>query len=165
MTFVAIDFETANRYSNSACALGLVRVEDDAIVEKAAYYIRPPYRTFEFTNIHGITWDDVSDATNFRELWAEIHPVFRGADFLVAHNAPFDRRVMKSCFEYYGIPDPEFEFKCTVRLSRTILGIKPANLPNVCRELGIGLRHHDAGSDSEACARIMMEILRKENAV
>lgn len=30
-TFVALDFETANHYRDSACAIGLVRVEDSQI--------------------------------------------------------------------------------------------------------------------------------------
>jgi len=34
MNFLALDFETANYYRDSACALGLVRVEDDKIVEQ-----------------------------------------------------------------------------------------------------------------------------------
>jgi DNA polymerase-3 subunit epsilon len=29
-------------------------------------------------------------------------------------------------------------------------------LPDVCRRLGIGLIHHDPGSDAEACARIVI---------
>jgi DNA polymerase III epsilon subunit-like protein len=31
MNFLALDFETANYYCDSACALGLVRVEDNEI--------------------------------------------------------------------------------------------------------------------------------------
>jgi DNA polymerase-3 subunit epsilon len=29
-------------------------------------------------------------------------------------------------------------------------------LKSVCRRLGIALNHHDAGSDAEACARIVI---------
>jgi dihydroorotate dehydrogenase len=35
-------------------------------------------------------------------------------------------------------------------------GLRPNDLPSVCRRLGIGLVHHDAGSDAEACARIVI---------
>ena len=34
MNFLALDFETANYYRDSACALGLVRVENDKIVDR-----------------------------------------------------------------------------------------------------------------------------------
>ena len=41
-TFVAIDFETADYGRDSACALALVRVEAEVIVQRAFHYIRPP---------------------------------------------------------------------------------------------------------------------------
>jgi DNA polymerase-3 subunit epsilon len=52
--FIAIDFETANRYRNSACAISVVRVEDGKIVDTFSQLIRPPVPHFEFTYIHGI---------------------------------------------------------------------------------------------------------------
>ncbi|KAB2924433.1 MAG: 3'-5' exonuclease [Bacteroidetes bacterium] len=162
MTFLAIDFETANRYPDSACSVGLVRVTGGSITEKRTLLIRPPYDLFEFSHIHGITLRDVRRAPTFRERWKSIAPFFEGIDFAVAHNAPFDRRVLEACCRTFAITPPEVEFRCTVRLSRSVLRIKPANLSNVCRELFIPLEHHEAGSDAEACARIMMEVLRRE---
>ena len=53
-TFVAIDFETANHRGDSACALGLVRVEDGAVTAAESLLIRPPDRNFSFTWVHGI---------------------------------------------------------------------------------------------------------------
>src|SRR5207237_1122667 len=47
-------------------------------------------------------------------------------------------------------------FKCTVAMARYALGIRPANLANVCRRLGIPLTHHHAESDALACARIVL---------
>ena len=38
----AIDFETANGSPASACAVGLVRIRDGAVVERATWRIRPP---------------------------------------------------------------------------------------------------------------------------
>lgn len=43
-----------------------------------------------------------------------------------------------------------------MKLARRTWGLRPAKLPDVCRHLGIGLRHHDALSDAEACARIVL---------
>lgn len=160
-TFLAIDFETANRNANSACSVGLVRVAGEEIVEKKVFLIKPPYEYFEFTDIHGITWDMVKRKPTFKELWTKMSPYFDGVDFVVAHNAPFDKRVLESCCSTYGIARPEVEFRCTVKLSRSVLKIKPANLANVSRQLFIPLQHHDAGSDAEACARIMIEVLRR----
>ncbi len=161
MKFLAIDFETANRYPNSACSVGLVRVEDGVIKKKRTILIRPPYEYFEFSHIHGISLQDVEDQPTFKDAWKAMEPFFRAVDFVVAHNVGFDRRVLENCCSTYGIAAPEVEYRCTVRLSRSVLKIKPANLANVCRQLFIPLNHHDAGSDAEACARIMIEVLQR----
>jgi DNA polymerase III subunit epsilon len=161
MNFLAIDFETANRRPESACAIGVVRVESGNIHYKKTYLIKPLTQYFEFTDIHGITWDDVKRKPSFGELWNNLKEHFTNIDFIVAHNASFDKRVLNACCNFYGVSMPPYEFKCTVKLSRKVLGIRPANLPHVCRELGISLRHHDAGSDTEACARIMIEVLSR----
>jgi len=163
--FLAIDFETANCYPNSACSVGLVTVEKSRIRKKKTYLIRPPYRYFEFTDIHGITWDDVRSEPTFGELWTEIEDHFYDVDYFVAHNASFDKRVLQACCSTYGIEMPNKEFQCTVRLSRKVLGIKPADLSNVCSVLDIRLDHHNALSDSIACAKIMIEVLKNTNGV
>ncbi|MFO0657102.1 MAG: exonuclease domain-containing protein [Polyangia bacterium] len=90
-TFLALDFETANHKPQSACAIGVVRVEDDQVVAQESRLIRPPSRFFAFTDIHGITWDDVKDAPRFADVWHELQPLFDGATFIAAHNAGFDR--------------------------------------------------------------------------
>jgi DNA polymerase-3 subunit epsilon len=155
-TFTAIDFETANRYRNSACAVGLVRVERGRIVRRATHLIRPPYTWFEFTSIHGITWQRVSRAPTFADLWSTLTPFFRGVDFLAAHNAAFDRSVLRACCERYGLQVPPAPFRCTVRVARENWGIRPTTLRHVADHLGLPLEHHQAGSDAEACARIVM---------
>jgi DNA polymerase-3 subunit epsilon len=155
-TFVAIDFETADYGADSACAVGLVRVEGTHIVDRAHFLIRPPRRRFVFTYIHGITWRDVAEAPSFGELWPEIVTRFRGASFLAAHNASFDRGVLSACCRVYGLRPPTLPYLCTVRLARRTWNLYPTKLPNVCAFLNVPLKHHDAASDAEACARIVL---------
>lgn len=155
-TFVAIDFETADYYRDSACALALVRVEGEQIVDRQCFLIRPPRRQFAFTHLHGITWEDVARQPSFSQLWPRLYPLLRGVDFLAAHNAPFDRSVMRACCEVAGVAMPATPFLCTVRLSRQVWKLTQAKLPDVCRHLRIDLRHHHAASDAEACARIVL---------
>ncbi len=152
--FVAIDFETADRLPDSACAVGLVRVEEGRIVAKEHRLIRPPRHSFAFTWLHGISWADVVDASVFAGVWAELQPIIEGAGAFLAHNASFDRRVLEACCQSAGIAPPSLPFQCTVRLARSVLGIRPTNLANVCLHLSIPLKNHDALSDAEACARI-----------
>lgn len=154
--FVAIDFETADHGADSACAVALVRVEDRQVVVRETLLIRPPREYIFFTFIHGITWPMVKDAPVFRDAWPQLSPLLKDATFLAAHNAPFDRRVLSECCKAGGLTPPELPFVCTVQLARRRWAMKAANLPAVCRRLGIGLIHHDPASDAEACARIVI---------
>ncbi len=162
MNFTAIDFETANNYRHSACAVGLVRVEGGNIVEKKAFLIRPPEKWFRFTYIHGLTWDDVKDAPTFEGLWPRIKPIITAGEFLAAHNASFDRSVLLKTCSYYDISPPPVDFMCTMQLARKKLGIYPTKLPDVCRRLNIRLdNHHEALADALACARIVLHACRQ----
>jgi DNA polymerase-3 subunit epsilon len=155
-TFVALDFETADYSPDSACALGLVRVENYRIVRRTYHLIRPPRRRFVFTYLHGITWEDVAHQPTFAELWPSLTPMLAGVDFLAAHNASFDRSVLHRCCETAGLIPPALPFECTVRLARQTWSLYPTKLDNVCDHLGITLSHHHAASDAEACALIVI---------
>lgn len=160
VNFVAIDFETADYGRDSACAVALVRVESGAIVATEHRLIRPPRRRFVFTYLHGIAWEDVEGAPEFADVWPGLAPMLEGAEFLAAHNAPFDRGVLHACCESAGLRPPKVPFRCTVDLARRKWGIYPTKLDHVCRRLDIPLRHHDAASDAEACARIVLAAAR-----
>ncbi len=158
--FVAIDFETADQGRDSACAVGLVRVEGSRIVAREARLIRPPRRHFVFTYIHGIAWTDVADEPAFGPIWRELRPLLAGAEFLAAHNASFDRSVLSACCTKSRIAVPGLEFVCTMKLARATWDLYPTRLPDVCHHLGFRLNHHDAVSDAEACARIVLAARR-----
>jgi len=155
-SFVAIDFETADNGPDSACEVGIVRVEGLQIVQSQAFLIRPPRSRVMFTHVHGITWDMVKNSPGFADVWRSLVPMLEGASMLVAHNASFDKRVLAACCATNRLPMPELPFLCTVHVSRRRWGLKPNDLKSVCQRLGIGLMHHNAGSDAEACARIMI---------
>ncbi len=154
--FVAIDFETADRFRDSACALAMVRVESGKIVHKEHRLIKPPRKYFEFTYIHGITWDMVATEPDFQESWPSLKNILKDAEFLAAHNASFDRSVLNACCKKVNINPPSLPFQCTVKMARKKWGIYPTKLPNVCRYLDIPLNHHEALSDAMACAKIVI---------
>lgn len=154
--FVALDFETADNGGDSACAMGIVRVENGEVVLREHYLIRPPRKQMFFTHIHGIRWSDVANQPTFGELWSRVRDRFDGVDFISAHNASFDRRVLYASCETYGLVPPPQPFLCTVDLARKIWNIRPTKLPNVCQFLNIELNHHDALSDASACAQIVI---------
>ena len=155
-TFVAIDFETATARRDSACAVGLAACCGGRVVLSRTYLIRPPRPRFTFTRVHGLGWEDVEHAPDFAQLWSVLRAWIGGAAFLAAHNARFDRAVLQACCARYRLRLPRTSFTCTMQLARTQWGIRPTNLPEVCRRLRIPLRHHDAGADAHACARVVI---------
>ncbi len=154
--YVAIDFETANNSRSSACSVGLVTVSDNQIVSEDMFLIKPPSKQFLFTGIHGLTWDDVKNEMTFAELWPTIAEIINDADYLAAHNAPFDKGVLNMCCQEYGIKTPDIPFVCTVKLARSQWEIYPTKLNNVCSVLNIPLNHHEALSDARACAKVII---------
>jgi DNA polymerase-3 subunit epsilon len=163
MKIVALDFETADYRADSACALGIVTIEDGQIVKSDARLIRPPRK--QFTNLHGITWNDVKNEPAFDEVWDDVVGHWADADYLVAHNAPFDRKVLFTCCGRFGRPQPAAPFLCTVRIARAHWNFDKANLAYVSERLGIALKHHDAGSDALACAAIAAQAVQEGFAV
>lgn len=159
--FTAIDFETADYGRDSACAVGAVVVRDERIVSRYYQLIRPPRADFVFTYIHGLTWDDVRLSPSFRDIWPAFRALLEETDFLVAHNASFDRGVLHGCCQAAGLRPPRRKFLCTVALARDAWKLPSARLPAVCAHLGIPLEHHNALSDAEACARIAIQALRQ----
>jgi DNA polymerase-3 subunit epsilon len=154
--FVAIDFETGDNGRDSAISVALVVVRGGRITGSISRLIRPPRKRVMFTEIHGLTWDDVKDAPDFAGVWPDLAEAVAGADFLAAHNAAFDRGVLENCCAVHGLPNPAKPFLCTVQLARDVWNLRPTKLPDVCRYLALPLNHHEALSDATACANIVL---------
>jgi DNA polymerase III subunit epsilon len=161
MKLVAIDFETADQSADSACAIGIVSIEKGKITKKRYRLIRPPRRHFIFSYIHGISWADVEAQPTFSEVWDQFVPFWKDADYFLAHYAPFDRKVLTACCSVAGRRPPRVPFICTVRVARSHWNFRPANLPTVCTNLGISLKHHNAASDALACASIAIRAMKE----
>lgn len=164
--FVAVDFETANRRGAvSACQIALTRVADGQLTEEYVTYLRPPagFQRFEFTDIHGITWEDVEDAPEWAQVAGEIAS-FVGARPVWAHNAGFDSGVWRGLDQHFGLHTHPAEFYCTVRLSRKAApGLINHKLPTVTAHYApdFVLDHHRADSDARACALIVAALQRE----
>lgn len=168
LDFTAIDFETANGFRGSPCAVGLSKVRNGRIVEEASWLMRPPEQHDHFdprnVQIHGIRAHMVATAPRFGDLFAEIGG-FIGADTLVAHNAAFDMGVIRSALEVSELPGPAFDYACTVILSRRNYNLVSYSLPFVAEAAGVPLlNHHDAVEDARACAGIMIDIAARNGA-
>jgi DNA polymerase-3 subunit epsilon len=168
LNFTAIDFETANSSSASACSVGMVKVRDGAVVDKAGWLIRPPLGHDAFsewnTRIHGIRAADVVDAL----LWSEQLPdllAFTDGDQLVAHNAGFDMGVISAACAASYIETPSLHYLCSLQVARKTYHLDSYRLPVAAMAAGFeDFDHHNALADSEACAAIMVHAAARHEA-
>jgi DNA polymerase III subunit epsilon len=164
--FVAIDFETANNRSNSACQIGAVWVEDWKIVHEQVWLIRPPRMYFSpmCVSVHGITPRDCMESPGWDRVWAELQPAVEG-QLIVGHNVGFDANVLLGCNQHYDIAISELEIQCTRLIAKRAW---PSNdghgLAKITQHLGILFKHHDALEDARACAWVAIHAAEKLNA-
>lgn len=159
--YVCFDVETPNAKNDAVSAIGIVILEGDRVVQKY-YSLVNPEQCFDSFNVNltGISEETVKDAPTFPVLWETIRPLM-SSGLLVAHNAPFDVSVLKKCLARYDIEwMPEFEYVCTCNLARKCFpDLENHKLRTLCDEFDISLDHHNAMSDTEACAEILRKCL------
>ena len=158
MNFVSIDFETAKYSRESACSVGLVKFLDGKPADTYYSLIRPPrlYIRPDFTDIHGLTVDDVRDAPKFDRLWDSAIKPFIGDLPLAAHNAPFDMGVLLAVLEWYDLDIPALSYFCTCSLSRrTWPELKSHSLSSVAENFGIVYNAHNALDDAMTCGKLV----------
>jgi len=159
MNFITIDFETAKRSYESACAVGMVKFIDGKKADTYTSLIRPPtlYILPEFTDIHGLTVEDVKDAPRFNEIWDNAVKPFIGDFPLAAHNAKFDMNVLKTVLKWYELPVPKFQYFCTCNIARrTWPELKTHALPALAKKFNITYKAHDALDDALTCGKLVL---------
>jgi DNA polymerase-3 subunit epsilon len=160
LDFTAIDFETANSSSASACSVGMVKVRAGRVVDRAKWFIRPPLGHDAFlewnTRIHGIVAEDVVDAKGWADQYSDL-VAFCDGDVLTAHNARFDMGVIAGGCAATGIPLSEHRSMCSLQVARRTYKLDSYRLPVAAMAAGFeGFSHHDALADAEACAAIIV---------
>ncbi len=167
MRFTAIDFETANSFIGSICAVGLVVVEDGAVVDKKYWLIKPhkDHSYFDPFNvyIHGITKDMVAAADEFDTVYTnEIAPVIQRT-VLAAHNAAFDMSALRHVLDLYNIEYPQVDYICTFKTAQRTWGeLENHKLDTVSEHLNFSFTHHNALEDALACANILLEAFKEK---
>jgi DNA polymerase-3 subunit epsilon len=159
-SYVVFDVETPNHRNDRISAIGITVVRDGAIAGDF-YSLVDPETDFDYfnTRLTGISEELVRGAPTFSQLWPRIEPLMDGG-VLVAHNAVFDMGVLKRCLWKYEIPWKSCApYLCTVQMGRRILPGMSHRLDALCDYYGIALQHHHAGSDSRACAEILLRYM------
>jgi DNA polymerase-3 subunit epsilon len=168
MDFVALDVETANSDRGSVCAIGLSTVAEGVVVRTDSLLCKPPgsFNRFESfnTRLHGISASSVADSPSFSDRLSEAVALIGGRP-VVCHNASFDMGAIRDACVEDGVPWPSLTYACTLVLSRRALPhLISYRLPIVAEDLGVPLlSHHDAGQDAEACARVALELARRQS--
>ncbi|MBB6005688.1 exonuclease domain-containing protein [Arcicella rosea] len=163
MNFVAIDFETANNAQSSACALGLVKVENGIIAERREWLIKPtPFEMGFYQNkVHKINLMDLRDKPTFDEIWDELKPLLEN-QVVIAHNATFDFGVLNSVCTHYNIQPVKLTRMCSIALSRMAWrNERGYGLSTLVKSKldSYSFNHHDALADAEACAVLVLKVM------
>ena len=157
--FLVVDTET-NGLGGDACEMtevGAVLVGGGELHDRWSTLVRcnrPLGRGIQrFT---GITQEMMADAPGLEAVLPPLEALLRGR-VLVAHNAPFDRRVLRRAFELIGLDWPNPPVLCTAALARKLLPLqRRRGLGVLADALGIEVETaHRALADAETCARVL----------
>ena len=160
--FIVFDVETPNHANDRMSAIGITITDGESIREEFFSLINPE-TYFDSFNIQltGINGQKVKNSPNFPELWEKIEPIM-SEGILVAHNAVFDMGVLKKCLQAYEIEWKKYvRYLCTVQIGRRLLPGMSHKLNDLCDYYGISLEHHQAASDSRACAQILSRYIEE----
>lgn len=156
MDFVAIDFETANNRKSSICQVAVVAVQNNEIVDRKSWLIKPKPYYFEAKNIeiHGIDKWHVQDCPTFAEVWDEIRLYLEGND-IISYNANFDMSVLRGTLQAYDLEPADFYFACCMNMAKKAFPKqKSYKLQEIARLCEVIYTPHRAEEDAFACAAI-----------
>jgi DNA polymerase-3 subunit epsilon len=131
-SFVVLDFETSGT-AGDVVEVGAVRWRPWRADGTFDRLCRPLFPILDSgVSLHGITNEMVAAEPHFVHVLPELM-AFIGDAVLVAHNAPFDRAVLRAALRRAGRPPQPNPFVDTVRLSRRFFPDAPAHdLATLC---------------------------------
>ncbi len=157
--FMVVDTET-NGLAGDACEMteiGAVLVGGGELHDRWGSVIRTnaPLRR-GIQRFTGITQAMVDDAPSLEAVLPRLLELLHGR-VLVAHNAPFDRRVLRQAFSRVALEWPDPPVICTAALARAVLPLqRERGLGRLADALGIEVdQTHRALPDAETCARVL----------
>jgi len=160
-SIVVLDTETATlQGAPHLLEVGAVRVQDGEIQDSFERFVRPEVEIDpEATAIHGITEDDIRDADDPATVLGDFF-AWIGDDWLAAHNAPFDAKVISFEARRQSIRElPPGVFLDSLPLSRKYIPESPNHkLVTLTEHLDLeDGPHHRALSDAVYCWKVLEE--------
>ncbi|HXD65447.1 MAG TPA: exonuclease domain-containing protein, partial [Solirubrobacteraceae bacterium] len=160
--FMVVDTET-NGLAGDDCELtevGAVLVGGGELHERWSSLCRTsaPLRR-GIQRLTGITQSMVDGAPSLEDVLPPLNELLQGR-VLVAHNAPFDRRVLGQAFGRIGLEWPDPPVLCTAAMARAMLPLqRRRGLGVLADALGIEVHAvHRALADAETCARVLCSL-------
>ena len=170
MKLCGLDLETANSCNGSICSVGAAIVENNEVLERKEYLIKPhkslAWMSKFCRDIHGITYEDLRGSPKFSEVWQSVKTMLISADCVVIHNVPFDLRHLYNVLSLYKLPAVSFDYVCSLQLCRYHFPEAHShNLDSMADMFGITFQHHDALEGAETCAKIASQLEIPENFI
>lgn len=164
--YAILDIETTGgKYNEEGITeIAVYKFDGHKIVDQFISLVNPeiPIQPF-VVGLTGISNEMLRHAPKFYEIARRVVEITENT-ILVAHNAEFDYRVLRTEFSRLGF---EFERKslCTVELSQKLIpGQKSYSLGKLVRSLGIPLSdRHRANGDAQATVKLFKMLLAKDS--
>ncbi|MGG0188547.1 3'-5' exonuclease [Bacillus rhizoplanae] len=164
--YVVIDFETTgfNPYQDNIIQMAAIRYRNHICTDQFVSYVNPekmiPSR---ITMLTGIRNFDVANAPTIDIVLPEFI-AFIGEDTIIAHNASFDMRFLKSNMEQLGLGTPKNIVLDTLSLAKRYIKHVPNHkLETLKRFLHIQVRSHNALDDCLTCAAVYQKCVEEKN--
>lgn len=164
--YAILDIETTGgKYNEEGITeIAIYKFDGHKVVDQFISLVNPeiPIQPF-VVNLTGINNEMLRQAPKFYEVARRIVEITKET-IIVAHNASFDYRILKTEFSRLGF-EFERETLCTVELSKKLLpDVKSYSLGKLVRELGIPMSdRHRASGDAQATVTLFKLLLSKDS--
>jgi DNA polymerase-3 subunit epsilon len=163
--YAVLDIETTGgKYNEEGVTeIAVYKFDGHKVVDQFISLVNPeqPIQPF-VVGLTGINNEMLRNAPKFYEVAKRIVEITSDC-ILVAHNAKFDYRILRTEFRRLGF---EYERKslCTVELSKKLIpGLPSYSLGKLVRSLGIPLSdRHRASGDAQATVKLFKMLLAKD---
>ncbi len=162
--YVVLDIETTGLDVDRSeiIEIGAVKIVNSEIVDEFHTLIKPKKPLPEMTKkITGITDEMLHDKPYIEDVLPEFYEYVRNS-IIVAHNANFDYRFIRSWFKKILNVDFKNPYIDTLSLSRALLTMSSYSLDKVASKLKLGsFTHHRALEDAKITSMIFLKFLKR----
>lgn len=164
--YAVLDIETTGgKYNEEGITeIAIYRFDGHTVTDQFISLVNPEKPIQEFVvKLTGISNKMLRNAPKFFEVAKRIIEITKDC-ILVAHNAEFDSRVLRTEFKRLGY-DYQMNSLCTVELSRKLIPDEDSySLGKLCKSLGIPMSdRHRASGDASATVKLFKLLLEKDH--